>query len=717
MLIIISGGVWSPEIITSIGILDMNIPEPIIEQLNSQADLVGIIGKHTTLKAAGREYKGCCPFHGEKTPSFYVNPETNLYYCFGCHAKGNPITFLKEFERMSFIESVKFLSEQTGIELPKDDTDQKKFKYKKTVKTQGAKLPTQPSPDPSSRQNFIHHQSDTRPSPATDWVNDLSAYDTYSGLADPSHHTGQVNELYGTRAPILTQSPNAAQGDLYSLLTAVHDYYQLMLNNFTFAKQYFLDRGLSEETIQTFGLGYAPDGWQHLEQVFPQDIEGLKILGLVRESSKSNGRTFCLLRHRVIFPIRDNQGRVVGFAGRSLGDENPKYINSSESPVFQKQQILYGLYESRKQKAKNYLLVEGYMDVIALYQAGIYGAVAPMGTAANEKQIERLLRYNNQLTLCFDGDNAGQKAAWRTLEIAAPILNDGRELKFLTLPDHHDPDTYLKSHGAAVMRDAIEGAVSLSDYIYGVLASQYDLTRPESKAQAMATLRQLTELLPKGSSLKWWLNSDIYQKLKAIGREGQFSPKVELINYNRHDAADAITEIALHLIHTPILLKSDPLAFVIEHSGMAQAHLPLSNHLERQEISLPKLPNWASFKSPLLDEIIATVSTLPNEILQDDTKMVQSCAYFVIAALSDVHKSQIQRYWQRFIQSWSNQDLKAITPVFYGLICTALKDILLKQQTNSKNLILSEVYKRRLQALVHWDNIHNKSQLAEILTK
>ncbi|MPW74535.1 DNA primase [Moraxella catarrhalis] len=694
----------------------MNIPESIIEQLNSQADLVGIIGKHTTLKAAGREYKGCCPFHGEKTPSFYVNPETNLYYCFGCHTKGNPITFLKEFERMSFIESVKFLSEQTGIELPKDDTYQKKFKYKKTVKTQGVKPPTQPLPNHTA-QNLTNHQSDTRPSPATDWANDLSTYDTYSGLANPSHHASQVNELYDTQAPILAQPPNAAQGDLYSLLTAVHDYYQSMLGSFTFAKQYFLDRDLSEETIQTFGLGYAPDGWQHLEQVFPQDIEGLKILGLVRESSKSNGRTFCLLRHRVIFPIRDNQGRVVGFAGRSLGDENPKYINSSESPVFQKQQILYGLYESRKQKAKNYLLVEGYMDVIALYQAGIYGAVAPMGTAANEKQIERLLRYNNQLTLCFDGDNAGQRAAWRTLEIAAPVLNDGRELKFLTLPDHHDPDTYLKSHGAAAMRDAIEGAVSLSDYIYGVLASQYDLTRPESKAQAMATLRQLTELLPKGSSLKWWLNSDIYQKLKAVGREGQFSPKVELINYNRHDATDAITEIGLHLIYTPILLKSDPLAFVIEHSGMAQAHMPLSNHLKRQEINLPKLPNWASFNSPLLDEIIATVSTLPNELLQDDTTTTQSCVYFVIAALSDVHKSQIQRYWQRFIQSWSNQDLKAITPVFYGLICTALKDILLKQQTDSKNLILSEVYKRRLQALVHWDNIHNKSKLAEILTK
>ncbi|WP_114800197.1 CHC2 zinc finger domain-containing protein [Moraxella canis] len=693
----------------------MNIPESIIEQLNSQADLVGMIGKHTTLKAAGREYKGCCPFHGEKTPSFYVNPETNLYYCFGCHAKGNPITFLKEFERMSFIESVKYLSEQTGIELPKDDAYQKKFKYKKTTKAQGAKPPTQSSPDANIAQHTAEQQPDILPSPTTDWTNDLSAYDTYFGLDDA--HQLSYTEPYDTQAPVLTQSPSEAQGDLYTLLDAVHDYYQFMLGSFAFAKQYFLDRGLSEETIQTFGLGYAPEGWQHLEQVFPQDIEGLKILGLVRESSKGNGRNFCLLRHRVIFPIRDNQGRVVGFAGRSLGDENPKYINSSESPVFQKQHILYGLYESRRQKAKDYLLVEGYMDVIALYQAGIYGAVAPMGTAANEKQIERLLRYNNQLTLCFDGDSAGQRAAWRTLEIAAPVLSDGRELKFLTLPDNHDPDTYLKSHGAAAMRDAIESAVSLSDYIYGVLASQYDLTRPESKAQAMATLRQLTELLPKGSSLKWWLNSDIYQKLKAVGKEGRFSPKVDLINYSRRDEADAITEIGLHLIHTPILLKSDPLAFVIEHSGMPQAHIPLSNHLERQEIDLPKLPNWASFKSPLLDEIIAIISTLPDEILQDSAETAQSCAYFIIAALSDVNKSQIQLHWQRFIQSWCNQDLQAITPVFYGLICTALKDILLKQQNDSKNLILSEVYKRRLQALVHWDNIHNKSKLAEILTK
>ena len=164
---------------------------------------------------------------------------------------------------------------------------------------------------------------------------------------------------------------------------------------------YFKERGLSDNIIEEFKLGYAPTGWQHLEQAFPQDIEGLKALGLVRQSEK--GRDYDLLRDRVIFPIRDNQGRVIGFAGRALDNEvKPKYINSSDSPVFHKQHVLYGYYESRQHKANDWLVVEGYMDVIALYQAGIYGAVASMGTAINESQISRLLQLNPTLTLCFD---------------------------------------------------------------------------------------------------------------------------------------------------------------------------------------------------------------------------------------------------------------------------------------------------------------------------
>ena len=681
----------------------MQIPESLIEQLNAEADLVEIIGKHTTLKPAGREFKGCCPFHGEKTPSFYVNPQTNLYYCFGCHAKGNAITFLKEFERMNFIESVKYLSEQTGIELPKDTADQQKFKYKKTIKTQGAKpIAPQSAPVPPPVAPAGDHVATFDPPYYSD---DDGRDDGYQAQADAYWE--------GYDADNLTNEQPEPQGDLYSLLDQVHRYYQFMLHSIPFAKQYFLDRGLSDETIETFGLGYAPEGWQHLEQVFPHDIEGLKILGLVRDSTKTAGRSFDLLRHRVIFPIKDTQGRIVGFAGRSLGDEMPKYINSSESPVFQKQHILYGLYEARQQKARDYLMVEGYMDVIALYQAGIYGAVAPMGTAANEKQIDRLLRYNHKLTLCFDGDSAGQKAAWRTLEIAAPVLHDGRELRFLTLADGHDPDTFIKAHGTDAMQTAIDGAVSLSDYLYGVLSSQFDLTRPEQKAQAMATLRALTELLPKGSSLRWWLNSDIYQKLKAIGKDGRFAARVDTINYNSTYDIDAITEIALSIVHTPSLLTPDPLAYIIDSSQMQSAHEPLLAHMQRQDLALPDLPTWASFDSPLLNEVIAIIKQLPEDVLGDDISPFAR-THFISAALSHDARQQIQQHWQHF-QSKSEHPIADQLPMFLELLSVALKEVLNKQQIASKNLLLSEIYKRRLQALINWDNAHNKAKLAEML--
>lgn len=352
------------------------------------------------------------------------------------------------------------------------------------------------------------------------------------------------------------------------------------------------------------------------------------------------------------------------------------------------------------------------MDVIALYQAGIYGAVAPMGTAANEKQIDRLLRYNHKLTLCFDGDSAGQKAAWRTLEIAAPVLHDGRELRFLTLADGHDPDTFIKAHGTDAMQTAIVGAVSLSDYLYGVLSSQFDLTRPEQKAQAMATLRALTELLPKGSSLRWWLNSDIYQKLKAIGKDGRFTARVDTINYNSANDIDAITEIALSIIHTPSLLTPDPLAYIIDSSQMQSAHEPLLAHMQRQDLALPDLPTWASFDSPLLNEVIAIIKQLPEDVLSDDSSFART--HFISAALSHDARQQIQQHWQHF-QSKSEHPIADQLPMFLELLSVALKEVLNKQQIASKNLLLSEIYKRRLQALINWDNAHNKAKLAEML--
>lgn len=671
----------------------MRIPDSIIEQLNSQADLVGMIRKHTVLKPAGREFKGCCPFHGEKTPSFYVNPETNLYYCFGCHAKGNPITFLKEFERLSFIEAVKTLSEQTGIELPKDDEFAKKVKYNKTKKT--PKNQQQPSAQPVPP-----------PMPQAPSVQTAPVMDD---AISPQDSTPQV---YPT--PPMAQ-PNP-QGDLYQLLENICHFYQFTLQNTPVARQYFLDRGVSESSIQTFRLGYAPDGWQHLEEVFSEDIEGLKILGLVRQSQ--NGRDYDLLRNRVIFPIRDKQGRVVGFAGRTIGDDSPKYINSSESPVFQKQHILYGLYESRQQKASDYMMVEGYMDVIALYQAGIYGAVAPMGTAANENQIATLLRYNNTLTLCFDGDNAGQRAAWRTMEIAAPALEDGKTLKFLTLPDQHDPDTFIAEQGADAMREQILNAWSLSDYIYQILAARFDLEKSEQKAAAMAELRKFTDLFPKGSSYKWLLNSDIYQRIKSIGdtRFGRRA-RMDTINYQAGKTLDTATELALFIMQSPTILDQDPLADIISQSQMADAHHPYSQHLERQSLKVPDLPTWQSLDSAVLTEVITAIKALPNEYRQPNNDVPNHSMYFILSTLSEDARQQISAHWDDFVQIRRTYPMDDITPLVYELICTALKKVLSEQQKNAKVLALSMIYKQRLQLLTQWDNQNNKAKLADLFNK
>ncbi len=723
----------------------MRISDSIIEQLNSQADLVEIIGKHTVLKPSGREFKGCCPFHGEKTPSFYVNPQTNLYYCFGCGAKGNPITFLKDYEKMSFIEAAKFLAAQTRIELPKDDSYDKKVKYQKTTaakphatKAKDLAKPTKEQTNPQASDKNTAQLAAAYPDGHDGYDESFfggqPADDDFSALPELGDTHNAFSELSIDALNQFDNTPiDDGQGDLYALLESINQYYQYMLANTPIAKQYFLERGLTEETIHTFGLGYAPADWQHLESVFASDIEGLKILGLVRESSKGNGRTFDLLRHRVIFPIRDKGGRVVGFAGRSLGDEMPKYINSSESPVFQKQHILYGLYEARKARATDYLMVEGYMDVIALYQAGIYGAVAPMGTVANQNQVAQLLKYNDTLTLCFDGDSAGQRAAWRLLEVAAPVLSDGKNLKFLTLPNNHDPDTFITAFGAEAMREQISLAVSLSEYIYQVLMTRYDLTKPEQKATAMAELRRVTALMPKGASLKWWINSDIYQRLKNIGATSAFGQRralIDTIDYGRADDVldEAFIQLCLCLLFYPeFIINDDPLASIVSASGMALAHQAYEQHLARQNLSIPDLPNWKNLGSPLLTEVADAVIAVASFLLankesekppaeQRSPTEIQHAAHSILAALSDKSRHILSARWQSFFEEQQSHRIQDISLFCSEMLCIVMKAMLQRQQENSKNLVLSEIYKRRLQALMAWDS-HNKVAIANMLNK
>ncbi|ENV17253.1 DNA primase [Acinetobacter guillouiae] len=487
----------------------MAIPQHTIDQILDRTDIVDLIGQRVKLKKTGRTYSGCCPFHQEKSPSFHVYRDKQYYHCFGCQANGNAIRFLMDIDNRNFVDVMKELSSQAGVELPKDNHDNKKLSYKREV--------SKPKPAVKAVENKV---VDSKPAEQkTDSVQplEIDPFEAFSQYPDPEHFDPTQFDSVG-----FDQLPQ--DGNLYDLLENIAQFYERQLPNSKVAQNYFKHRGLSAETIQYWRLGYAPEDWQHLEKAFPQDIEGLKLLGLIRTSD--SGRDFDLLRDRVIFPIRDNKGRVVGFGGRALNDEiKPKYINSPDSEVFHKNQLLYGLYEGRKDRAQNWLMVEGYMDVIALQQNGISGATATLGTASNADHLTILFKQNNQITIAFDGDAAGQKAARRTLEIALPLLNDGRELKFFVLPKEHDPDSLIRKEGFETFQRIWQQSPLLSDFVFALLSQNYDVATPEGKSQVMAELNQLTELLPKQGSYRYLLRQFFKEKL---GFNRKWQPQVSL---------------------------------------------------------------------------------------------------------------------------------------------------------------------------------------------
>lgn len=532
----------------------MAIPQHTIDQILDRTDIVDLIGQRVKLKKTGRTYSGCCPFHQEKSPSFHVYRDKQYFHCFGCQANGNAIRFLMDIDGRNFVDVMKDLSSQTGIELPKDNQDSKRLSYKREIKkpvnvqAAAAAIGAEQQPAPnvafSSNDPFEEFQSDAYSEQHFNHNDPFAAFEHFDPI-----------------------DQNTVQdGNLYDLLENIALYYAQQLPHSQTAQQYFKQRGLSAETIQYWRLGYAPEDWQHLEKAFPYDIEGLRQLGLIRTSDK--GRDFDLLRDRVIFPIRDPKGRVVGFGGRALNDEiKPKYINSPDSEVFHKNQLLYGLYEGRKQKAHDWLMVEGYMDVIALQQYGIYGAVATLGTASNTEHLNILFKQNNRITIAFDGDAAGQKAARRTLEIALPLLNDGRELKFFVLPNDHDPDSLIRREGIENFHRLLQQAPLLSDFVFAHLSQNHDVTKPEGKSQVMGELRQLTELLPKQGSYRYLLQQFFKEKL---GFNRKWQPQVNndasLSFSTKIDAEEYV--IAILMNHPYLYIHFEPLRALISHNQL-----------------------------------------------------------------------------------------------------------------------------------------------------
>ena len=401
------------------------IPQSFIDELLTRTDIVDVIDSRVQLKKAGREYKACCPFHNEKTPSFTVSQVKQFYHCFGCGAHGTAISFLMDYDHMGFVEAVEELAHMAGLEVP------------------------------------------------------------HEAVAD--------------------STAAAASRPLYELLEKAADYYRQQLRDHPESQRavdYLKQRGLTGDVAARFGIGFAPPGWDNLAGAFGKDRAGRQALletGLAIERNDGSG-IYDRFRDRIQFPIHDRRGRTIGFGGRVLGDDTPKYLNSPESVVFHKGSELYGLYEARKamRQLDRILVVEGYMDVVALAQFDINYAVATLGTATTPEHLERIFRVVPEVIFCFDGDRAGRAAAWRALENTLPVLRDGREARFLFLPEGEDPDTLVRKIGREAFETKVAQATHLSDFLFHHLSESLDLDSIDGRARLVDLARPLLARLPDG---------------------------------------------------------------------------------------------------------------------------------------------------------------------------------------------------------------------------
>ena len=417
------------------------IPQDFIDDLIARADIVDIVGRRVQLKKAGREFKACCPFHDEKTPSFTLSPGKGFYHCFGCGAHGTAIGFLMEFDHMSFVEAIESLATSMGVEVPRSESDQPARRY----------------------------------------------------------------------------------DELFSLLDAVARHWQSCLKDTPEAVQYLQDRGIDGATAKRFGIGFAPDGWSNLLDKFGKSEEATERLlatGLIIQ--KDNGKHYDRFRDRVMFPIRDGRGRTIGFGGRIMGDGEPKYLNSPETVLFHKGRELYGMYEARQaiRHIERLVVVEGYMDTVALARNGIDFAVATLGTATTTEHLNRLFRLTENVYFSFDGDRAGKKAAWRALENALPQVREGRQIRFVFLPEGDDPDSFVNEHGADAFVKLMDNGIALSKFLIEALSSQVDMETIDGRARLAELARPLVNRIPVGVYRELLIES----LAEAVGLTG---PKLE----------------------------------------------------------------------------------------------------------------------------------------------------------------------------------------------
>ena len=399
------------------------IDRDFINDLPNRVDIVGLINKRVPLKKAGKDYKACCPFHEEKTPSFTVVPTKQIYHCFGCGESGGIIDFIMKFDHLAFVEAIETVAGESGVSVVYDQTAK---------------------PVDSRFKRFN------------------------------------------------------------KLMSEVSDFYQSQLKNSAAKKKvvdYAKKRGISGSIAKRFELGFAPPGWTNLYDGFKrsdENVHDLEVMGLLVAKKDKESDYYDRFRDRLMFPIHNTKGNIIGFGGRVLSDkDNPKYLNSPETPLFSKSKELYGLYHCRKYSRRiDYILVvEGYMDVIALHQQGITSVVATLGTATTPAHLQVLSRSAETIVFCFDGDKAGRDAAWKALKTSLPAITAGLLIKFLILPNGEDPDTLIKRESVKSFSKRINDAQTLSSFLFDHIKAQVPFNTIEGKTLFLEKTAELINLV------------------------------------------------------------------------------------------------------------------------------------------------------------------------------------------------------------------------------
>jgi len=494
-----------------------------LDELRARITLSALIGRTVKVTKAGREFKACCPFHNEKSPSFTINDEKGFYHCFGCSAHGDAIRWMTDQRGLSFMDAIKELAAEAGMEVP--------------------------APDPKAAQR-----------------------------AEKANN-------------------------LYDVMTAAQEWFvtQLLGVEGAAARGYLKQRGFTEQTIRDFGFGLAPDNRTGLKSALKQFGDSMLIeAGLL--ISVDGKAPYDRFRGRLMIPIRDPRGRVIAFGGRILGEGEPKYLNSPDTPLFDKGRTLYNLDKCSpaSRQTGRVIVVEGYMDVIAIAQAGFADAVAPLGTALTEQQIQMLWRMTEKPLLCFDGDAAGQKAAMRAALRALPLLKPGHSLQFVTLPEGKDPDDLVKASGAAALTTLLEASQPLVERLWRAEVSAGPLDTPEDRAGLKQRLGAHMANITDVEIRRHYANAfrERYDDLFAPRRSQSFTPSArgqkpnwrkphtlppgaETKNFNAKGSDFLIQGVLAALLRNPALI--------------AQHHEALSDFV-------PPDPNHAALLNGMLNE-------------------------------------------------------------------------------------------------------------------